>query len=421
MRPFSRCILTAGAGYGLSKPSIQPVRSLRAYFRFIAANAPFLGFGLLLACFSSFGQTFYIGLFGAPIRAEFALGHAEFGSLYMVGTLISGFAFAFAGRAIDRIALRHYAACALVGLAAACAVMASATGVVLLTAALCGLRFFGQGLVTHTAHTATARHFERNRGKALSIVMLGHPLGEALLPPIAVAAAAWLGWREVWWVASALLVLAILPSALLLLPQMPPPPRPAAAGVGAWSTLFGDRRFLLALPAVLAPAFVSTGFAFHIAPLAVEQGWGMGLVAAAFTAFAIAKVAMSLAAGPAIDRFGARAMLPALLLPLMAACLALSAGTAVWIAFLFMALLGVSGGLTQTLLGAIWAEVYGVGQLGAIRSVYFVLMVFSSALAPAAFGRAMDAGVGLAGIGLACAAVIAGAKLLLLASGLNRR
>lgn len=399
----------------------QPVRSLHAYFRFIAANAPFLGFGVLLACFSSFGQTFYIGLFGASIRAEFALDHAGFGALYMAGTLVSGFAFAFAGRAIDRIALRRYAAFALAGLAVACAVMASAAGVILLTAALCGLRFFGQGLVTHTAHTATARHFDRDRGKALSVVMLGHPLGEALLPPIAVAAAAWLGWREVWWAASALLVIAILPLAMLLLPRMPAPARPAAARVGAWSMLFRDRRFLLTLPAVLVPAFVSTGFAFHIVPLAGEQGWSMKLVAAAFTAFAVAKIAMSLAIGPAIDRFSARALLPVLLLPLMAACLALSAGKAVWIAFLFMALLGISGAVTQTLLGAIWAEVYGVGQLGAIRSVYFVLMVFSSALAPAAFGRAMDAGAGLADIGLACAAVMAGAKLLLLAGGLNRR
>ena len=86
-----------------------------------------------------------------------------------------------------------------------------------------------------------------------------------------------------------------------------------------------------------------------------------------------------------------------------------------------MAFLGMSGGVTQTLLGAIWAEVYGVGHLGAIRSVYFVLMVFSSALAPAAFGRAIDAGASLADIGLVCAAVMAGAKLLLLAGGLNRR
>ena len=405
----------------MSPLPIQPGRSLTAYLRFAAANAPFLGFGLLLACFSSFGQTFYIGLFGAAIREEFALDHAGFGGLYMAGTLISGVAFAFAGRLIDRFPLRRYATLALLGLAAACAVMASASGAILLVVALCALRFFGQGLVTHTAHTATARHFDRNRGKALSIVMLGHPLGEALLPPVAVAAAALLGWREVWWAASAVLLLAILPSALLLLPPMPAPARPAAARVGAWSMLFGDWRFLLALPAVLAPAFVSTGYAFHIVPLAAGHGWGMELIAAAFTAFAIAKVATSLAAGPAIDRFGSRALLPAMLLPLIATCLVLSAGTATWMAFLFMALLGASGGLTQTLLSAIWAEVYGVGQLGAIRSVYFVLMVFSSALAPAVLGRAIDAGASLADIGLVCAVFMVGAKLLLLAGGLNRR
>ncbi len=394
---------------------------MAAYFRFVVANAPFLGFGLLLACFSSFGQTFYIGLFGAAIRAEFELSHAGFGSLYMAGTLVSGMAFAFAGRLIDRVSLRYYAALALVGLATACAIMASSAGVLMLAIALGTLRFFGQGLVTHTAHTATARHFDRDRGKALSVVMLGHPLGEALLPPVAVALAVLLGWREVWWAASALLVVAILPSALVLLPRMPAPVRPGSASVGAWAMLFRDRRFLLALPAVLSPAFVSTGYMFHVEPLARGQGWGMELVAAAFTAFAAAKVVTSLGVGPAIDRFGARAMLPALLLPLIATCLALSAGTAPWIAFVFMALLGISGGLTQTLLGAIWAEVYGVAQLGAIRSVFFVLMVFSSALAPAAFGWAIDAGASLAGLGLGCAAWMAGAKLLLLAGGLSRR
>ncbi len=394
---------------------------MTAYFRFIAANAPFLGFGLLLACFSGFGQTFYIGLFGAAVRAEFALSHAEFGSLYMIGTLISGAAFAFAGRLIDHVALRSYAAFALIGLAAACVVMASATGVFMLAAALCALRFFGQGLVTHTAHTATARHFDRKRGRALSVVMLGHPLGEALLPPAAVALAALLGWREAWWAAAAVLVFAIAPSALLLLPRMSAPARPSAARIGAWAMLFGDRRFLLALPAILAPAFVSTGYMFHIEPLARGQAWSMTLISAAFTAFAAAKIVTALGAGPAIDRFGARALLPLMLLPLIAACSALSASAAPWTAFVFMALLGISGGLTQTLLGAIWAEIYGVAQLGAIRSAYFVLMVFSSALAPAVFGKAIDAGAGLAGIGLICAACMAGATVLLLAGGLNRR
>ena len=388
--------------------------------RFVAANASFLAFGLLLACFSGFGQTFYIGLFGAAIREEFALGHAGFGALYMLGTLASGAAFAFAGRLIDRIALRAHAALALLGLAGAAALMASASGWALLTLALFALRFFGQGLVTHTAHTATARRFDRDRGKALSIVMLGHPLGEALLPPVAVALVALIGWREVWWAAAGWLALAVLPAALGLLAPTPTPARFAPAPAGAWALLFRDRRFLLALPAMLAPAFVSTGYAFHIAPLAEERGWSMGLIAAAFTGFAAAKVAAGLAAGALIDRFGARRLMPGLLLPLIAACLALQAGPEAWTAFLFMALLGVSGGLGQTLLGAVWAELYGTAQLGAIRSVYFVLMVFSSALAPAVFGRVMDAGASLAGVGLVAAAFMAGASWLLLRGGFSR-
>ena len=38
--------------------------------------------GFLLALFSSFGQTFFIALFSAEIRAEFGLSHGAFGSIY---------------------------------------------------------------------------------------------------------------------------------------------------------------------------------------------------------------------------------------------------------------------------------------------------------------------------------------------------
>ena len=163
-RPFPRYFFLAGRLWLV--PAFDTTGQVPiAYFHLIAANAPFLGFGLLLACFSSFGQTFYIGLFGAEIRSDFGLSHAEFGALYMTATLVSGAAFAFAGglSTLSRSVL--HAAVALLGLAIALRVMASAAGAVLLTVALCALRFFGQGLVTHTAHTATARHFDRDRAR----------------------------------------------------------------------------------------------------------------------------------------------------------------------------------------------------------------------------------------------------------------
>ena len=48
-----------------------------SYINFILANARFLSFGALLTFFGNFGQTYYIALFNAPIRADYGLTHGD--------------------------------------------------------------------------------------------------------------------------------------------------------------------------------------------------------------------------------------------------------------------------------------------------------------------------------------------------------
>ena len=62
---------------------------------------------------------------------------------------------------------------------------------------------------------------------------------------------------------------------------------------------------------------------------------------------------------------------------------------------LFMLLLGVSNGFTQTLLGALWPEVYGLANLGGIRAIIVSGMVLSTALGPGITGEFIDLGVPL--------------------------
>jgi MFS family permease len=62
-------------------------------------------------------------------------------------------------------------------------------------------------------------------------------------------------------------------------------------------------------------------------------------------------------------------------------------------AFVFMGLLGISSGFTAAMSGALWPELYGSRHIGAIRSVAFALMVFSSAAGPGLVGVLIDAGV----------------------------
>src|SRR3546814_2905485 len=86
------------------------------YLDFLIANGRFLAFGFLMTFASSFGQTFYVSLFGAGIRAEFALDNATFGAMFSGATVASAILLVWLGRLIDRVDLRLYAGCAAAAL-----------------------------------------------------------------------------------------------------------------------------------------------------------------------------------------------------------------------------------------------------------------------------------------------------------------
>ena len=107
------------------------------YWRFARSNPRFLGFGFFLAFMSSAGQTYFIGVFGQGIQADFGLDAGSWGRTYMVGTLASALVINWTGALIDRVDLRIFTAVTLFGLSCACVVMGSVTSP--LTAGSCDI------------------------------------------------------------------------------------------------------------------------------------------------------------------------------------------------------------------------------------------------------------------------------------------
>jgi hypothetical protein len=70
----------------------------------------------------------------------------------------------------------------------------------------------------------------------------------------------------------------------------------------------------------------------------------------------------------------------------------------------FFGLLGGASGLISVILGAIWAELYGVAHLGAIRAFGTSAMVFSSGVAPVVMGFMIDWALSVEAIAAGCAA-----------------
>ncbi|HZW59515.1 MAG TPA: MFS transporter [Woeseiaceae bacterium] len=371
----------------------------------LRAEIRWLSSGFLLMLYSGFGQTYYIAVFAGQLKSELTLTDGEFGGLYTIGTLASAALLTWAGRLADTISIRWLGAGVIAGLAVTSAAMALATTPLMLAAVLFGLRFFGQGMCTHTAMTAMGRWFNRKRGRAVSIAGLGLPASEAVLPALAVAASALVGWRQTWLASSALLLVAALPAFVVLLEHERHPtrgPMAAAASDPAsarhhWtrSEVLRDARFYGLLPGLLAPPFIVTAIFFNQVTLVDLKQWDLAWFAATFPLLAGVHVIAALAAGWLVDRFGARRLLPVYLLPLGLASLLLAAAASPYLLPVAMVLIGFTLGGAAATSGALWAELYGTEHLGAIRSVTTAIVVLSTAVAPGLVGVLLDRGVEL--------------------------
>jgi MFS family permease len=385
------------------------------YFQFVHRNRRFLSFGILVAFFSAFGQTFFIAVFGPDIRAEFNLSHGDFGGYYAIGTAVSGVTLIWAGKLIDRFDLRWVTAGVASLLILACVFMSIVPVAWALAPAIFALRLSGQGLMSHTAMTAMGRYFEAERGRAVSIAILGFPLGVAVFPGLAVWLSGQFGWRMAWALVALALTLFLIPVLLWLLkghgarhrfflaqttgstdPGMAARAQPTGRR-RQWTRaeVLRDPRFYLLCFAITAPSFISTGLFFHQAHLATAKGWSLAWLATAFVAYTVGAIGANLAFGPLIDKYGARRLLPYYLYPLVLACLTIVFFNHPLSAVALTLFLGLTSGSGQTLVGAAWPEFYGALNLGAIRAMVISMSVGASALSPFVLGWLIDRGASM--------------------------
>jgi len=373
------------------------------YLTWLWAERRWIGAGVLLCAFSGFGQTFFVSLSNTALRAEFDLTHGDLGGLYALATAPSAVILLELGKIADRVPARAAAMITISGLVLACLFMANAVAIWMLFLSYLGLRLFGQGMMGHVAMTLTGRWYERNRGKAVSVVTLGFPFSEAITPVVAVAAISLAGYRSLWWGAALTLLVVTAPIlfALLSRERTPRPrkgdrvPEGAAHSGRQWrrADVLQEPAFWALLFGVLSPPFMMTCLFFHQLHLVELKGWTPALFASGFTVFAITQVVSSLRAGLIIDARSARSLLPLYLLPMAAGLCLPFLFDGSWVIFAVMILLGLTGGVAQAVMGALWPELFGVQYLGEIRALAYSAMVASSAASPFITGYLIDAGI----------------------------
>lgn len=372
---------------------------------FYRENARWLGVGIMLTLVSSFGQTYFISIFADRIMADYGLTDGDWGAIYTVATLSSAACLLWAGRFADQIRVSRLAAMILIAYAAVAVGMSLNEDPIILVFLIFGLRFCGQGMVSHLGATAMGRWFRAHRGRAVAIAGLGYSIGEAVLPQLAAWAEPLIGWRSVWLIVAVVLVAGFAPLIAWLARDERSPRGVATAdqSVGRdgrhWSRadLLRHPIFWAMVPGLVGASFIGTVIFFQVAHIAEIMNWSKLNMTTAYPVYAATTIVVSLMAGALADRIGPDRLLPVFLLPMGLGILFVGPFEGIWSWWVALALTGVTTGIAHALWGALLPEIYGTKHLGSIKAIASAFMVVGSAIGPGVTGVAIDLGVDFSG------------------------
>ena len=366
-------------------------------FNFIYKNLNLLFFGFLIAFASGFGQTFFISLFSQDFRDTFELTNTEFGSLYSIATVLSAITIIWAGKLIDTVSLRKYTLAIILGLSITCLMASFVFNVFFLFLVIYFLRLFGQGLMGHTSRTTMARYFNTNRGKALAISGFGFSVGEIIYPAAVVFLLLTIGWRLTWF-SSSIFILIFFGIFFYFIFKInnfkKENDRDEKIDLGeiSWRRrdVLKDFKFYMYLPLTLLMSFTVTGFLFHQVYIAEIKSWTLINLAQGFIFYAISGIIGSIISGILIDKLTGRKLIPIHLLPMLAIFIVMLFSDHVYVLYLYMAGLGLSNGFTENISNSLWAEMYGVKNLGSIKAMLTFFGIMASASSPFLYGIILD-------------------------------
>jgi len=357
-------------------------------------------FGFIFTFFSSFGQSFFLGLFNSSIRDALFISHGQFGSIYASATLLSSLVLVWIGKKIDDVNILKFAAYVIIFLSASCFIFSKISSVIFLFVAIFLMRLAGQGLTSHTASTTISRFFEKNRGRALSTGWLGLSLAEFSLPVLIVFLLTFIEWRDIW-LSISILVIIILPVvSYVLVKDVKLDTREISSNtesnkeIRQWTRIevLKDYRFYIISMTMLAMPWIATGSFVYQSFITTSKEWGPYIIAQSFMAYSIFSVITLFIAGFLIDKFSSRRLLIYMNIPLFFATIVLFYFNSQISSFLFFGMIGITNGLANVLGSSTWAEIYGVKYIGSIKALTTALMVFATAFGTALFGILIDYG-----------------------------
>ncbi|MCA8245098.1 MULTISPECIES: MFS transporter [Burkholderia] len=382
------------------------------------ASRLFYGWYVVAAAFAvtfvGFGSAYMFSAFVESLQRDFAASRGQISLVFsLAGFLYFGFGIV-SGPLADRFGSRRLAVAGMLltgaGLAAA-----GAAHTLLQVYVAYGLGVgFGVGCAYVPAVGAVQRWFVRRRGFASGLAVAGIGVGTLVMPPLASALIAQVGWRGAYFTLAALVIVLGAGMSLLiendprrrgLLPDGDAPgggSRDAAAAstganVHAGATVreaVTSRPFASLYAACLVCSFGVFVPFVHLVPYALDHGVAPSTAVLLLGAIGVGSTAGRFFLGGLADRFGRRASLLAMFAGMAVALVAWAgAGTVATLAA-FALVFGVFYGGWVAVLPAVVMDYFGGRNVSAIIGILYTSVAFGTLIGPAAAGFIYDAGGG---------------------------
>ena len=363
--------------------------------------------GTLGLIMSSPGQTYSVSIFIERFIEDLGISRSLVSSLYMVGTIGGSLTLPFVGRLIDRRGSRLMVIVIALAFGLVCIYMGAVRNSLMLVLGFFGIRMLGQGSMTLVSRNVINQWWVRRRGVMMGISSLFLAvLGTGAFPPLINWLIKNFGWRTAYPILGVSVIALMVPIGYFFFRNQPElyglePDGELVAQIVAeddsepieenWTVqqVIRTRAFWLILLGIASFNMFGTGITFHVVSIFADRGLSADTAANLFLPISIVTAVVALLSGLIIDRVEAKYLLVVALL-MQTATLLLANFLTPSLVLLYSVIFGMTNGVTQTLMGVIWANYFGRANLGAISGVTFFFGAASSGLGPLWYGVGRD-------------------------------
>ena len=346
----------------------------------------FVGFGSVVI--------FTFGIFLKPLTAEFGWSRSQVSLAFTLTALTVAFCSPFIGKLLDLFPARKIILpCVVIyGLCFASLSLLTAHYWQLLLVFVC-LGVVGNGTTQLGYARVISAWFERNRGRALAIVMAGSGMGSIVFPPFAQWLIMNFGWRSAYLILGAIILAIGLPltAAFVYEPdERKQPDKQMHVGSKGLSASVLSYTFLCLVSGLMLFSLATNGLTAHLVPFLTDRGHSAAQAANVMAAMGFASLASKLITGYLLDRFRASRTVAVLFAICVCGMLFIILGAATWSSYVGALLVGVGLGAESDAVPYLLARYFGLGRFSELYGYTWSAYAVAGALGPLVLGKFFD-------------------------------